>query len=54
MTEAIVIVSIPIAITAILFLLPAKLVPENTKELIAILSGIVDFIFGYASSKKQA
>jgi hypothetical protein len=53
MTEAIVIVSIPIAITAILFLRAAKLVPENTKELIAILSGIVGFIFGYASSKKQ-
>lgn len=52
MTEAILVISIPLAITLIVFLLAAKVIPENTKELVAILAGIVGFIFGYASNKK--
>jgi uncharacterized membrane protein YsdA (DUF1294 family) len=52
MTEAILMLTIPIAITLIAFLLAAKVVPENTKELVAILAGIVGFVFGYASNKK--
>lgn len=52
MTEAILVISIPVSITMIVFLLAAKVVPDNAKELIAILAGIVGFIFGYASNKK--
>ena len=51
MSEAIVIISIPITITVIVFLLVTKVVPENTKELFAILSIIIGFIFGRASNK---
>ena len=52
MQQAIVIISIPIAITIIGFLLAAKVVPDNNKELIAILAGIVGFIFGHAGRGK--
>lgn len=52
MGEAIVMTSIPIALTFIVFLLVSKSVPENAKELITVLSGIVGFIFGYVSNKK--
>ncbi|HXP81877.1 MAG TPA: hypothetical protein VN976_18395 [Verrucomicrobiae bacterium] len=45
---------IPIAITFIVFLLAARVVPDNNKELIAILSGIVGFVFGFVSNKKQS
>ncbi len=54
MTEAILILSIPLVVTAITFLLTAKIVPENTKELVAILSGVAGFVFGYASNRKPA
>ena len=54
MTEAILVLSIPIALTFVVFLLAAKVVPDNTKELIAILSGIIGFVFGYASNRGQA
>jgi hypothetical protein len=52
MAEAIVMMSIPIAITLIVFLLAARVAPDNDKELIAILSGIVGFVFGFVSNKK--
>jgi len=54
MAEAIVILSLPIAITFIVFLLVSKVVPDNTKELIAILSAIVGYVFGFVSNKKQS
>jgi len=54
MAEAIVMMCIPIAITFIVFLLAARVVPDNNKELIAILSGIVGFVFGFVSNKKQS
>jgi len=54
MAEAIVILSLPISITLIVFLLTAKVVPDNTKELIAILSAIVGFVFGFVANKKQS
>ena len=53
MSEAIVIISIPITITVIVFLLVSKVVPDNTKELFAILSIIIGFIFGRASNKLE-
>ena len=51
MTEAILLISITTALTFIVFLLSAKVVPDNTKELVAVLSGIVGFVFGYASNR---